>query len=116
MNSRSQSFFVYFLLIVAIGAMLYMGFRENTTTEKPLTINEVAQAVQEGKVARIIIKSDDTFTVVYTNGTEEQALNLVKSQMLHWWNNLAVLALRQSNLPLKMWLLKLVLPLCGQVF
>jgi len=73
-NSRSQSFFVYFLLIVAIGAMLYMGFRENTSTVKPLTINEVAQAVQDGKVARIIIKSDDTFTVVYTDGTEEEGV------------------------------------------
>jgi cell division protease FtsH len=65
---------VYFLLIVAIGAMLYMGFRENTSTVKPLTINEVAQAVQDGKVARIIIKGDDTFTVVYTNGTEEEGV------------------------------------------
>ena len=71
MNSRSQSFFVYFLLIVAIGAMLFMGFRDNTTTQVPLTINQVAQAVRDGKVARIIIKSDDTFTVVYTDGTED---------------------------------------------
>ncbi len=74
MNSRSQSIFVYILLFVAIGAMLYMGFRDNTSTAKPLTINEVAQAVQEGKVAQIIIKSDDTFTVVYTNGTEEEGV------------------------------------------
>ena len=71
MNSRSQSFFVYFLLIVAIGAMLYMGFKENATVKQPLTINQVAKAVQDGKVARIIIESDDTITVIYTNGTEE---------------------------------------------
>jgi len=70
-NSRSQSFFVYFLLIVAIGAMLYMGFKENATVKQPLTINQVAKAVQDGKVARIIIESDDTITVIYTNGTEE---------------------------------------------
>jgi cell division protease FtsH len=73
-NSRSQSFIVYFLLIVAIGAMLFMAFRDNTSTVKPLTINEVAQAVQNGKVARIIIESDDTITVVYTNGTEEEGV------------------------------------------
>ena len=71
MNSRSQSFFVYFLLIVAIGAMLYMGFRDSATAEKPLTINEVAQAVQEGKIARIIIQTDDTIRVIFTNGAEE---------------------------------------------
>ena len=74
MNSRSQSFFVYFLLIVAIGAMLYMAFRDNTSTVEPLTINEVAKAVEDGKVAKIIIESDDTITVVYTNGTEEQGV------------------------------------------
>jgi cell division protease FtsH len=70
-NSRSQSFFVYFLLIVAIGAMLYMGLRENTTTEKPLSINQVAMAVQKGEIARIIIDSNDTIRVVKVNGAEE---------------------------------------------
>jgi len=73
-NSRSQSIFVYILLFVAIGAMLYMGFRENANVKEPLTINEVAKAVQDGKVARIIIESDDTITVVYTNGTEEEGV------------------------------------------
>jgi hypothetical protein len=62
---------VYFLLIVAIGAMLYMGFRENTTAAKPLTINQVALAVQNGEVARIIVGSDDTIRVVYKSGAEE---------------------------------------------
>jgi len=73
-NSRNQSFFVYFLLIVAIGAMLYMGFRESATVKKPLTINEVAQKVQTGGVARIIVESDDTITVIYPNGTEEEGV------------------------------------------
>ncbi|WP_345306285.1 ATP-dependent zinc metalloprotease FtsH [Candidatus Villigracilis saccharophilus] len=74
MNSRSQSIFVYILLFVAIGAMLYMGFRQNPSAVAPLTINEVAKAVQDGKVARIIIESDDTITVVYTDGTEEEGV------------------------------------------
>ncbi|MEW6405626.1 MAG: ATP-dependent zinc metalloprotease FtsH, partial [Chloroflexota bacterium] len=71
MNSRSQSFFVYFLLIVAIGAMLYMGFRDGNTTQQPLTINQVAQAVQNGEVARIIIESDDRIRVVKHTGAED---------------------------------------------
>ncbi len=71
MNSRSQSFFVYFLLIVAIGAMLYMGFRDSGTTTEPLTINEVSQAVQNGELARIIVETDDRIRVVYKNGAEE---------------------------------------------
>jgi len=62
---------VYFLLIVAIGAMFYMGISENLNTEEPLTINEVALAVQKGEVARIVIGSDDTVRVIFNNGVEE---------------------------------------------
>jgi len=69
-NSRGQSYFVYFLLIVAIGAMFFMGYRDNVGTEKAVTINQVAQAVQKGEVARIVIESDDRIRVVYENGTE----------------------------------------------
>ena len=74
MNSRSQSFFVYFLLLVAIGAMLYMGFRDNSSAGEPLTISEVARMVQKGEVGRIIVQSDDTIRVVKTTGSEETAL------------------------------------------
>ena len=71
MNSRNQSsYLIYFLLIVAIGAMLYMGFRQESTTKESLTINQVAQAVQEGKVARIVIEENDTIRVIYNNGDE----------------------------------------------
>jgi cell division protease FtsH len=68
-NSRSQSsYLIYFLLIVAIGAMLYMGFRQDSTAKEALTINQVAQAVEEGKVARIVIEENDTISVIYNNG------------------------------------------------
>jgi cell division protease FtsH len=70
-NSRSSQFLVYFLLVVAIGAMLYMAFRDNATSKEPLTINEVAQKVQSGQVARIVIESDDTITVIMKNGEKE---------------------------------------------
>ena len=71
MNSnRTQSFIIYFLLIVAIGAMLYVGFRQGSTTPEPLTINQVANAIQSGTVARVIINSDDTIHIVYKSGKE----------------------------------------------
>jgi len=73
-NSRSQSFFVYFLLLVAIGAMLYMGFRDNQSATEPTTISEVARMVQSGGVARIIIEGDDAIRIVKKNGSEETAL------------------------------------------
>ena len=71
MNSnRSQSFIIYFLLIVAIGAMLYVGFKQDNTSSQPLTINEVAKSIQNGEVARIVINADDNFHIVYKSGKE----------------------------------------------
>ena len=70
MNSRSQSFIVYFVLIIAIAAMLWMGFRQDSSTEEPLTINKVAQSVKNGDVARIVIESDDSIRVIMKNGAE----------------------------------------------
>ena len=71
MNSRNQSFLVYFLLIVAIGAMFYMGFRQDTDGEEVLTINQVAHDIQEGDVTRIIVESDNKLQVIYDDGTEK---------------------------------------------
>jgi cell division protease FtsH len=73
-NSRSQSFFVYFLLLVAIGAMIFVGLRDNSSATEPLTISEVARMIENGQVARIIIESDDTIRVVKPSGSEETAL------------------------------------------
>jgi cell division protease FtsH len=72
-NSRSQSFFVYFLLLVAIGAMLYVGFRDNTSTSEPLTISKVAQQVQDSSVSRIVVEGNDTIRVVTNDGTEAES-------------------------------------------
>ncbi|HEY9152106.1 MAG TPA: ATP-dependent zinc metalloprotease FtsH [Anaerolineales bacterium] len=70
MNSRTQSFIIYFLLIVAIGAMLYVGFRQDSNAPQPLTINQVAQSIQNGDVARVIIQSDTQIHIVYKSGKE----------------------------------------------
>ena len=71
MNSRNQSFLVYFLLIVAIAAMFYMGFRQDTDSEDVLTINQVAHDIQVGDVTRIIVESDNKLQVIYDDGTEK---------------------------------------------
>jgi cell division protease FtsH len=72
-NSRNQSFLVYFLLIVAIAAMFYMGFRQDTNNEEVLTINQLAHDIQAGEVGKITVKSDDKLQVVYQSGTEKEA-------------------------------------------
>ncbi len=71
MNSRNQSFLVYFLLIVAIAAMFYMGFRQDTSSEEVLTINQVAYDIQAGEVTRILVESDNKLVVIYNDGTEK---------------------------------------------
>jgi len=72
-NSRNSSFFVYFLLLVAIGSMLYFGLRDNTNTVEPLTISRVAQQVQSGEVSRIVVEEDNKFRVIMSNGTEAES-------------------------------------------
>jgi len=70
-NSRNQSFLVYFLLIVAIAAMFYMGFRQDTDNEEALTINQVAHDIQVGDVNRVVVESDDKIQVIYGDGVEK---------------------------------------------
>ena len=72
MNSRNQSFIVTFLLIVAVAAMIVTAVRNQSSTTQPLTINELAQDIQLGKVARVVIENDDSLRVVYKTGTEAE--------------------------------------------
>ncbi len=72
MNSRNQSFIVTFLLIVAVAAMIYTAMRNQSSTTQPLTINELAQDIQNGKVARVVIQNDDSLRVIYKTGTESE--------------------------------------------
>jgi cell division protease FtsH len=70
-NPRNQSFVVTFLLIVAAVAMIVMAFQRDSGSSDKLTINEVARDIQAGKVARVVIDSDDSLRVIYTNGSED---------------------------------------------
>jgi cell division protease FtsH len=72
-QKRSQSFIIYFVLLVAIGAMLLVGLRQNSAVPEPLTINEVADAIQSGSVARITIEDDDSMKLVYKSGQEGES-------------------------------------------
>jgi len=71
-NSRNQSFIVTFLLIVAVVAMVVTAVRNQSTTTQALTINELAQDIQNGKVARVVIQNDDSLRVIYKTGSEAE--------------------------------------------
>ena len=79
-SSRNQSFLVTFQLIAAVGAMIYAAIQKEAGASTPLTINELAQAVQNGKVASISIGENDNLSIVYKSGTEATAANPLTSQ------------------------------------
>jgi cell division protease FtsH len=70
-NPRNQSFVVTFLLIVAAVAMIVMAFQRESGATESLTINQVAQDIKAGKVARIVIQDDDNLRVIYLSGDED---------------------------------------------
>ena len=51
--------------MVAIVAMIYMAFQRESAITEPLTINEVAQAVQNGEVSKISIAEDNRLAIIY---------------------------------------------------
>ena len=70
MKSRSQQFIVYFFIISAVIAMFVFGIQPDSNREDVLTINEVAQDIQLGRISRVNIEMDDKITVIYKDGTE----------------------------------------------
>jgi len=71
-NSRNQSFIVTFLLIVAVVAMVWTAVNNNASSSQPLTINELAQDIQLGKISRVVIQNDGSLRVIYKTGTEAE--------------------------------------------
>ena len=69
-NPRNQSFIVTLLLIVAVVAMVVMAIQRESNVTDPLTINEVAEAIKSGSVARVVIQNDGSLRVMYKTGDE----------------------------------------------
>ena len=73
MKSRNQSYIIYLLLFIAIVAMVYFNIRKQPSAGGPLSISQVAQQVEAGKVARIIVRNDNSLTVIsFSDSTIEQ--------------------------------------------
>jgi len=72
-KSRNQSYIIYLLLFIAIVAMVYFNIRKQPSAGGPLSISQVAQQVEAGKVARIIVRNDNSLTVIsFSDSTIEQ--------------------------------------------
>ena len=67
--TRNRSSIIYLLLFIAIISMVVYNFQQNSNTQKPLTINEVAEAIKRGEVQRIV-EDEDRLTVIYKDDVE----------------------------------------------
>jgi len=70
-NSRNQSYIIYFLLFVAIVAMVYFNIKQQPATQGPMTISDVAREVQADKIARIVVNSDSSLSVISSSGQNQ---------------------------------------------
>ena len=68
MNPRNQSFVVTMLLIVAVIAMVVTAVQRESGSQTPLTINEVAEAIKSGSVARIVIQNNACLGLIKKSG------------------------------------------------
>jgi cell division protease FtsH len=68
-KSRNQSYIIYLLLFIAIVAMVYFNIQKQPNAQGPLSISQVAQDVQTGKISRIVVKNDNSLTVISTGAS-----------------------------------------------
>jgi len=65
-NSRNQNYIIYLLLFIAIVAMIYFNFRQQPSSETPLTLSQLAADINAGeKVARITVEENGTVRAIY---------------------------------------------------
>jgi cell division protease FtsH len=69
---RNRSSIIYLLLFIAIIAMVVVNYQQNNAAQEPLTINEVAAAIQNGEVERII-ESDNDIEIVFKEGEKKES-------------------------------------------
>jgi cell division protease FtsH len=100
-NPRNQSFLVTFLFIVALAAMVITLVRNDAGEPQPLTINELAQDIELGRVSRVVIQNDGSLRVIYKSGSEvetETGLEVYKESNATFVEQLATLGVSPENL------------------
>ena len=70
MKPRSPSYIVYLLLFASIIILVVFSMNRGNTTDSVLTINQLADEVKKGSVARIIEEEND-LTIIMTSGDEK---------------------------------------------
>lgn len=71
MNSRTQSYIVYFLLFVAIIVMIVFGLNKSSGTDTVYSINQVASEIEKGNISKITVE-EDKLTILLKDGLTEK--------------------------------------------
>lgn len=80
MKSRNQSYIIYLLLFIAIVAMVYFNVRQQPDSVGPMTMDQLAQGIKEGTIAKVVVNDDNSLTVTNKgpNGPIEQTVTARK--------------------------------------
>ena len=80
-SSRNRSSFIYILFIVSIAILLFFNYRQSSTTQEVLSINELAMQIRRGDVARVV-SDEKEVRVVYSDGTEKTVQKELSSTLV----------------------------------
>lgn len=67
MNSRNQSYIIYLMLFIAIIAMVYFNFNQQSSETNAVPINQLAADISAGKVSKVIL-NENQLSITYKNG------------------------------------------------
>lgn len=67
MNSRNQSYIIYLMLFIAIIAMVYFNFNQQSRETNAVPINQLAADISAGKVSKVIL-NENQLSITYKNG------------------------------------------------
>lgn len=87
--TRNRSSIIYLLLFVAIIVMVVYQFQQQSNTQEPLTINELAGLVQNGEVNRII-EDDNRLRVTLGDGSEKESQKETDATLIQQLKELGV--------------------------
>jgi len=66
-NSRNQSYIIYLMLFIAIIAMVYFNFNQQSRETNAVPINQLAADISAGKVSKVIL-NENQLSITYKNG------------------------------------------------
>lgn len=81
MNSKTQSYIVYILLFASIIALVAFSVKGNSADNSVMTINELANKINNNQISRITVE-EDKITVVDTNGATKTAVKESNSTLV----------------------------------